>query len=66
MKELVPADKDAADDTTYVMMYNIAKEMPLKSFGMMAGNSTPPYMAEAIAAMANRRFIKGIKLLLKK
>ena len=66
MKELVPTEKNAEDDTTYVMMYNIAKEMPLKSFGMMAGNSTPPYSAEAIAAMANKKFIKGIKLLLKK
>lgn len=66
MKELVPADKNADEDTTYMMMYNIAKELPLKSFGMMAGNNTPVYIAEAIAAMANKRLLKGIGLLLKK
>ena len=66
LKSLVPEDKNAEDDTMYTMMYNIAKEMPLKSFGMMTGNATPPYVAEAIAALANRKLFKGIGLLLKK
>ncbi|MBN2878827.1 MAG: glycoside hydrolase family 3 C-terminal domain-containing protein [Clostridia bacterium] len=66
LKKMLTSETGDRDYTTYVMMVNIAKEMPLKSFGMMTGSGTPPYITEAIAALANRRLFRGISLLLKK
>ena len=65
LKELLPDDVNPEDDTTYTMMCAMVKEMPLKSFGMM-GDNLPPYAAEAIAALANRKIIEGIRMFLKK
>ena len=48
LKKMLTSETGDRDYTTYVMMVNIAKEMPLKSFGMMTGTGTPPYIAEAI------------------
>ena len=65
LKELLPDDVNPEEDTTYTMMRAMVKEMPLKSFGMM-GDNLPPYSAEAIAALANRKVIEGLRMFLKK
>ncbi len=66
LRERVEGDGEAAQEKMIRMFEAIVNEMPLRAFEMMGGEGLPKYFVEGLVLMLNNRFLKGLRLILKK
>jgi len=66
LRQKVEGDGEVANEKMTRMFEAIVNELPLRSFEIMSGEGLPKYFVEGLVYLLNNRFIKGMKLILKK